>query len=45
MVYAANGPTIISAFAYDHTDTRWMPDNTRQVLMAKLAKTIADSWR
>ncbi|MGZ3521639.1 MAG: serine hydrolase [Vulcanimicrobiaceae bacterium] len=44
IVYAHNGPVIISEFTYDNKDQSWTPDNTAQVLMAKLAKTIIDRW-
>jgi beta-lactamase class A len=45
IVYAPNGPIVISAFTYDNKDQRWTSDNSGQVLMAKLAKTIVDSWQ
>jgi beta-lactamase class A len=45
VVYAPNGPIIISAFTYDNKDQRWTPDNSGQVLMAKMAEAIVDSWR
>lgn len=44
IVYAPNGPVIISEFTYDNKDQSWTSDNSAQVLMAKLAKTIVDSW-
>lgn len=45
IVYAKNGPIIISAFTYDNADHSWTPDNTAQLLIAKLAKAIVDSWQ
>ena len=45
IVYARNGPVIISEFTYDNKDQSWTPDNSAQVLMAKLAKTIMERWR
>jgi len=45
IVYAAGGPVIISAFTYDNKDQSWTADNSAQVLMARLAKTIVERWR
>jgi beta-lactamase class A len=45
IVYARNGPIVISAFTYDNVDTRWTPDNAGQVLIANLAKLIVDDWQ
>lgn len=45
IVYAPNGPVIVSEFTYDNKDQRWVPDNSGQVLMAKLAKAILDDWQ
>jgi beta-lactamase class A len=45
IVYARNGPVIVSEFTYDNKDQSWTPDNAAQVLMAKLAKTIIDRWQ
>jgi beta-lactamase class A/sugar phosphate permease len=45
IVYAKNGPIIISAFTYDNKDQSWTSDNTAQLLIARLAKTIVDTWR
>jgi beta-lactamase class A len=45
IVYAPNGPIVISEFTYDNTDRSWTVDNAGQVLMAKLAKAIVDNWR
>jgi beta-lactamase class A len=44
IVYAKNGPIVISAFTYDNKDQRWTVDNAGQVLIAKLAKAIVDRW-
>ncbi|MDQ6929979.1 MAG: class A beta-lactamase-related serine hydrolase, partial [Candidatus Eremiobacteraeota bacterium] len=44
IVYAKNGPVIISAFTYQNHDQSWTADNSGQLLMAKLAKTIVDEW-
>lgn len=45
IVYAPNGPIIISAFTYDNKDRSWGVDNAPQVLIAHLAKTIVDAWK
>ncbi|MDP9017981.1 MAG: class A beta-lactamase-related serine hydrolase [Candidatus Eremiobacteraeota bacterium] len=45
IVFARNGPVIISEFTYDNKDQTWTPDNTAQLLMAKLAKAIVDRWQ
>jgi beta-lactamase class A len=45
IVYTANGPIIISEFTYDNKDQSWKPDNSAQVLMAKMAKAIVDRWK
>jgi beta-lactamase class A len=45
IVYAPNGPIIISAFTYDNKDQSWTSDNSAQVLIARLAKAIVDTWR
>ncbi len=45
IVYARNGPIVISEFTYDNADQSWTPDNLGQVLMAKIAKEIVDRWR
>lgn len=45
IVYAKNGPIIISAFTYDNKDQSWTPDNSAQVLIARLAKTIVERWQ
>jgi beta-lactamase class A len=45
IVYAPNGPVIVSAFTYDNKDQSWTPDNAGQLLIARLAKTILDEWR
>ncbi|GAC1652947.1 MAG: serine hydrolase [Vulcanimicrobiaceae bacterium] len=44
IVYARNGPVIISGFTYDNKDQSWTPDNAAQLLLAKLAKSIMAQW-
>jgi beta-lactamase class A len=45
IVYAKNGPIIISAFTYDNKDQSWTVDNSAQVLIGRLAKAIVDAWQ
>lgn len=45
IVYAKNGPIVISAFTYDNADQSWTPDNAGQLLMGRLAKIIVDTWQ
>jgi beta-lactamase class A len=43
-IYTKRGTIIISAFTHDNEDTGWTPDNTAELLIAKMAKTIVDTW-
>lgn len=43
-VYTKHGVIIISAFTHDNEDTSWTPDNTAELLIAKMARTIVDAW-
>lgn len=45
IVFAPNGPVIISAFTHDNADQRWTADNSAQLLIARLAKAIVDRWQ
>ncbi|MBV9270832.1 MAG: serine hydrolase, partial [Candidatus Eremiobacteraeota bacterium] len=45
IVYAKNGPIVISAFTYENKDQSWGPDNAAQVVIGKLAKAIVDHWQ
>lgn len=45
IVYAKNGPIIISAFTRDNADDRWTSDNSAQILIGHLAKMIVDRWQ
>lgn len=45
IVYAKNGPVIISAFTYDNSDQSWTVDNSGQLLIGRLAKAIIDQWQ
>ncbi len=44
IVYAANGPIVISLFTNDNHDTSWTVDNAAYLLMARLAWTIVHAW-
>jgi beta-lactamase class A len=43
-IYTKHGTIIISAFTHDNADTSWTPDNQAELLIAKMAKTIVDTW-
>lgn len=45
IVYAHNGPIVISGFTYDNADTSWTPDNPAQVLLSVITKTIVNAWQ
>jgi beta-lactamase class A len=45
VVFAKNGPVVISEFTYGNQDKSWTPDNDAEVLLAKLAKVIIDRWQ
>ncbi len=45
VVFARNGPVVISEFTYGNQDKSWTPDNDAEVLLAKLAKVIIDRWQ
>ncbi len=45
IVYAMHGPIVIAAFTYNNHDRSWTPDNSGQLLIANLAKTIVDAWK
>lgn len=44
VVFTKHGPILISAFTYENEDQSWTADNAGQVLIAKMAKTIVESW-
>jgi len=44
-IYTKHGTIIISAFTHDNADTSWTPDNPALLLIAKMAKTIVESWQ
>ncbi len=44
LVYSDTGPIVISIFTWDNQDQRWMADNEAYLLIARMAKTIVDTW-
>ena len=44
IVYAKDGPIVISVFTYDNKDQSWTPDNAGRLLIAKISKAIVDAW-
>jgi beta-lactamase class A len=44
IVYTKHGPIVISAFTYDNKDQSWTVDNSAEVFIAKLARTVVDAW-
>jgi len=43
-VFTKHGPIVISEFTWDNKDQSWTPDNEGEVVMAKLAQQIVDTW-
>jgi beta-lactamase class A len=44
IVYAKNGPIVISAFTYNNEDQSWTPDNGGQLLIGRMSRAIVDAW-
>lgn len=44
LVYTKAGPIVISAFTWDNKDTSWLMENDAELLIARMAKMIVDSW-
>lgn len=44
LVYAKNGPLVISAFTWDNKDQTWIMENEAELLIARMAKVIVDTW-
>lgn len=44
VVFSKSGPIVISEFTWDNQDTSWTPDNQAEVLMARIAREIVESW-
>jgi beta-lactamase class A len=43
-VFTKHGVILISAFTHDNEDTSWTPDNSAELLIARMAKTVVDTW-
>lgn len=44
LVYSQAGPIVISAFTYDNKDQTWTADNEAELLIARMAKLIVNTW-
>jgi beta-lactamase class A len=44
VVYSKAGPIIISAFTWDNEDKSWNNDNAAELLVARIARTIVETW-
>jgi len=44
LVYSQAGPIVISAFTYDNKEQTWTADNEAELLIARMAKAIVNTW-
>ena len=44
IVYTRRGPIVISAYTWANQDQRWTAENEGELLIARMAKAIADAW-
>lgn len=44
IVAGKTGPIVLSIFTHDNKDQSWTVDNTAELLIAKIAKTIVGQW-
>lgn len=44
LIYSKAGPIVISAFTYDNKDQTWIAENEAELLIARMAKQIVDTW-
>jgi beta-lactamase class A len=44
VVYSKAGPIVISAFTYDNKDQTWTAENEAELLIARMAKLIVNTW-
>jgi beta-lactamase class A len=44
LVFTKSGPLVISAFTYENRDESWIPENEAELLIARMAKLIVDTW-
>lgn len=45
VIYAKNGPILLSEFTYDNSDIRWTPENSGELLIAHLSQQIVNAWQ
>jgi len=44
IVYTKEAPILISAFTFENRDTRWTYENEAELLIARIAQIIVESW-
>jgi beta-lactamase class A len=44
LVYTKSGTLVLSIFTYENKDESWIPENEAELLIARMAKTIVDTW-
>lgn len=44
LVFTKSGPLVISIFTYENKDQSWVPENEAELLIARMAKLIVDTW-
>lgn len=44
VVFTDQGPIVISGFTHDNKDQSWTVDNEAEVLLARMAKEVVQSW-
>jgi len=44
IVAGKTGPIVLSIFTHDNKDQSWTVDNTAEVLIAKIAKVVVNTW-
>lgn len=44
VVMGKSGPMVLSIFTYENEDKSWTPDNQAEMMIARLAKEIVETW-
>lgn len=44
LVYTKSGPLVISMFTWDNADQTWIAENEAELLIARMAKAIVETW-
>jgi len=44
IVAGRSGPIVLSVFTYENDDKSWTPDNQAEMMIARLAKEIVNTW-